>query len=337
MKHLGIDVHLKSTEICELSEKGKVLGRARIPTTESGLRIYFGRRRRRRVVMECSGSTPWIFRLLKQLGHDVVVVDPRKIRLIAESTLKCDRVDAEILARLSRFDEALLQPVYQRSYAAQELRTRLKVRQSLVRSRAKLVTTIRGSLRAHGYRLGSCATRSFVARWATLKVEASLGQALDPLVETIAELTDRITALERELHAEAKSDELPVRLQEIPGVGPLVALSFVAWVDRPERFATSRAVGASLGLRPILRASGDRVYQGRITRHGDIEMRWLLVQAAHASFLAKRDSALKRWSEQLERRVGKAKAAVALARKLAVVMHRMWITGEHYRPFPQAA
>ena len=335
MKHLGIDVHLKSTEICELSAKGKVLDRSRVPTTESGLRSYFGRRKRRRVVMECSGSTPWVYRLLKELGHEVVVVDPRKIRLIAESTLKCDRVDAEILARLSRFDEGLLQPVYQRSYAAQEMRTRLKVRQSLVRSRAKLVTTIRGSLRAHGYRLGSCATKAFVARWATVEVEESLRQSLDPLVETIGELTDRITGLERELYADAKSDELPLRLQEIPGVGPLVALSFIAWVDRPERFATSRAVGASLGLRPILRASGDRVYRGRITRQGDVEMRWLLVQAAHASFLAKRDTALKRWSEQLECRVGKAKAAVGLARKLGVVMHRMWITGEGYEPFPQ--
>jgi len=121
MKHLGIDVHLRSTEVCELSEKGKVLERCRIPTTESGLRSYFGRRKRRRIVMECSGSTPWIYRLLRSLGHDVVVVDPRKIRLIAESTLKCDRVDAKILARLSRFDETLLQPVNQRSYAAQEL------------------------------------------------------------------------------------------------------------------------------------------------------------------------------------------------------------------------
>jgi len=237
--------HLRSTEICELSEKGKVLERTQVPTTESGLRSYFGRRRRRRIVMECGGSTPWTYRLLTELGHEVVVVDARKIRLIAESTLKCDRVDAEILAGLSRLDPALLQPVYQRSYAAQELRTRLKVRQSLVRSRAKLITTIRGSLRAHGYRLGSCATRSFVARWATVEVEESLGQALDPLVETIAELSARIEGLDRELRAEARSEELPVRLQEIPRVGPLVALSFIAWVDRPERFSTSRAVGPS--------------------------------------------------------------------------------------------
>ena len=162
-------------------------------------------------------------------------------------------------------------------------------------------------------------------------------QLLDPLVEPIAELTDRITSLECELYAEAKSDELPLRLQDIPGVGPRVALSFVAWVDRPERFATSRAVGASLGLRPILRASRDRVYRGRITRHGDVEMRWLLVQAAHASFLTKRDSALKRWSEQLASRVGKAKAAIGVARKLAILMHRMWTTGESYSPFPEAA
>ena len=127
MKHLGIDVHLKSMEICELSEAGNVVRRDRIATTETSLRRYFGRRKTRQIVMEFGASTLWLYRLLRELGHEVLVVDPRRIRLIAQSTLKSDRLDAEILARLSRFDRALLRPAYQRSYEAQEVRTRLKV------------------------------------------------------------------------------------------------------------------------------------------------------------------------------------------------------------------
>ena len=337
MKYLGIDVHLKSTEVCELCDQGEVVRRDRVATTATGYRRFFGRCRPRKIVMESGPSTPWVYRLLTELGHEVLVLDPRKIRLIAESTLKCDRTDAETLARLCRMDEALLQPVYQRRYISQELRTRLKARQSLVRARAKLMTTVRGCLRAHGYRMRSCAAKGFVAAWAETPVLAGLRDALDPLIETISGLTDQILALEQSLYAEAKDDELLERLQEVPGVGPLVALAFSGWVDQPERFETSRDVGASLGLRPRLRSSGTRIYRGKITRTGDSEMRWLLVQGAHASFLSKRDTALKRWSTRLEKRVGKPKAVVATARKMAVLMHRMWVTGAHYEPFPQTS
>lgn len=156
-------------------------------------------------------------------------------------------------------------------------------------------------------------------------------------METIAELTARIGQVERELKEEANSDELMIRLQEVPGVGPLVCLAFVAWTDRPERFGRSRDVGACLGLRPKVRDSGDRQRRGPITRQGDPQMRWLLVQAAHASLRSLKDSALKRWAQRLEQRVGKRKAVVALARKIAVLLHRLWITGDSYKPFPTAA
>jgi transposase len=278
-----------------------------------------------------------VARVLEGQGHEVVVVNSRRVRLIAESTLKCDRVDAEILARLSRLDPELVRPVYQRSPAAQQLRTRLRVRSSLVRARAALIHSVRGTLRSQGYRLTSCPTKSFVARWGELKLKRELRQVLDPLAETIAELTARIEALERELVAEAHGDDLVQRLQGIPGVGPLVGLAFVGWVDRPERFRRSRDVGACLGLRPRVRDSGERERRGAITREGDSEMRRLLVQAAHAALHAKRDSALKRWAERLVRRLGKSKAVVALARKIAVLLHHLWVSGEDYQAFPKAA
>lgn len=146
----------------------------------------------------------------------------------------------------------------------------------------------------------------------------------------IGEVSERIEVLERQLVEASRSDELLERLQEVPGVGPLVSLAFLGWVDRADRFEKSRDVGACLGLRPSLRESGGDSGEVR-SREGDREMRWLLVQAPHAALAVRRDSALKRWGEALVARAGKKKAVVALARKLGVLMHRLWVTGDSYQ------
>ena len=216
------------------------------------------------------------------------------------------------------------------------MRTQLRVRSSLVQARTALINQVRGTFRAHGVPLGSCATQAFEVRWAAHRIPRALRDLLEPLAGAIGELTERIEALDKQLVELSRSDELLERLQEVPGVGPLVSLSFVGWVDRAERFATSRDVGACLGLRPKLRESGGKGHAGSITREGDNEMRWLLVQAAHAALAVRRDSALKRWAELLVQRIGKRKTVVALARKLGVLLHRLWVSGESYRPFPQA-
>jgi transposase len=337
MEHLGIDVHSKYSEVCGVSEAGEVTVRRRITTTETGLRRFFGSRERSKVTLESGPVTPWVYRLLCKLGHEVTVVNPRRVRLIAESTLKTDRIDAEILARLSRLDLELLRPVYQRTREAQELRTRLRVRTSLVKTRTSLINAVRGTLRAQGYRVPSCTADSFVTRHAAIDLPATLAEALEPLVTTIGELTERILRLKEKLVAESKSDELLIRLQTVPGAGPLVSLAYVGWMDRPDRFRKSRDVGACLGLRPSLRSSGGHEIRGRITREGDTEMRRLLVQAAHAALNCRTDSSLKRWAEGLVERLGKGKAVVALARKIGVLLHRLWVTGESFRAFPQAA
>ncbi len=337
MRHCGIDVHLKTSDLCVLSSAGKVLGRERFASTQAGFRKQFEGVARMRVVMESGGSTPWIYRLLCELGHEVVVVNPRRLRLIAESTLKSDRIDAEILARLSRFDLELLRPVYQRRPAGQALRTKIRVRSTLVRTRVALINQIKGTLRSQGVRFSSTTASSFVAKWGQAKIPRAMRTLLEPLVGAIGELTDRIEAVQSELVALSHSDELLERLQEVPGVGPLVSVSFLAWVDRVDRFKNSRDVGACLGLRPAVRGSGGSIHSGHISREGDKEMRWLLVQAAHAALAVHRDSALKRWGERLANQAGKKKAIVAMARKLAVLLHRMWVTGESYKPFPATA
>lgn len=337
MDYFGIDLHQKHSEICGMDGEGRVKYQERVATTEAALRRVFGRRKCSRVVIESGCQTPWAARLVQSMGHEVVIVNPRRVRLIAESTLKTDRIDAEILAWLGRQEETLLRPVYQRSEGASDLRTRLRVRTSLVRARTALINNVRGTLRSRGYRMGSCLAERFAARFYELKLEPQLRQMLDPLAETIAELSLRIEKLEADLVEEASADELLLRLQEVPGVGPLVCLAFIGWVDRPERFPRSRDVGACLGLRPKVRDSGERQWHGGITREGDAEMRRLLVQAAHAALNCRRDSALKRWAEQLAERIGKRKAVVALARKLAVLMHRLWVTGRSYQPLPKVA
>lgn len=157
------------------------------------------------------------------------------------------------------------------------------------------------------------------------------------MVGAIGELTERILGLEEQLVELSHSDELLERFQEAPGIGPLVSLAYVGWMDRADRFMRSRDVGACLGLRPKLRESGGSSHRGSITREGDKEMRWLLVQAAHGALAVHRDSALKRWGEALVKKAGKRKAVVAVARKLAVMLHRMWTTGESYQPFPRTA
>jgi len=338
MIHVGIDVHVKYSQICEISARGRLLSEDRIPTTEAGLRRRFARRDPARILLEAGGSTAWVRRLLQELGHVVVVVHPRQVKLIAQSTLKTDRIDAEILARLSRFDAALLSPVYQRSEAAQLLRTQLGVRSSLVKTRTRLINMVRGTLRAHGHRMGSCTAESFVARFYQIQdLDPDLAAILDPLLETLHEVSQRLRGIDQELVETTRQDELPLRLQTVPGVGPIVSLAFIAWMDRPERFADSRDVGACLGLRPQVRESGGRTWRGRITREGDREMRRLLVQAAHAALSCRQESTLKRWAESLAERSGRKKATVALARKIAVLLHRLWITGESFRAFPQPA
>lgn len=338
MAYFGIDLHSKHSEVCGLSETGEKVMERRVSTTESGLRRIFAGRARSRVVIEASGAAPWVRRLLRQMGHEVVVVNPRRVRLIAESTLKSDRVDAEVLARLGRLgDDFFLRPVYQRSRAAQLLRTRLRARSNLVKLRTALINSVRGSLRAHGYRMTGCTARTFAVRFGELDLAEDLLEALEPLVETIVELTARIDRLEAELVEESRADELLARLQEVPGVGPMVSLAFVSWMDRPQRFRRSREVGACLGLRPRVRDSAGVQRRGSITREGDVEMRRLLVQAAHCAMRCRRDTALKRWAEQLAERAGKKKAVVALARKIAVLLHHLWVTGARYQPFPAPA
>ena len=306
---------------------------SRVGTSVKALERFFGRDRLR-VVMEAGGSSPWVSRLLESLGHEVVVCSPRRVRLIAESKLKNDRIDAEVLARLVRLDPEFLKPIRHRSEQAQLLRSNLKVRSAMVEARTKWINTIRGLLRGFGYKVSGKAPHTFVQRVDRMKLPGELRAVIEPLLEQLDLLTGEIERRNEQLEEMVKDLPEVGHLREIPGVGPVVATYFVLTIDDPDRFRNSRDVASFFGLRPSMRESASVTHFGRITREGDPEMRRLLVQAAHGCLRTRADSELKNWALALAERRGKGKAVVALARKLAVLMHHLWVTGEVYQAFP---
>ncbi len=334
MEHCGIDLHQKSSQVTVVDAEGEVLERATIPTTRVGLERWFGRRERMRILVEASGSSPWVVRLLRELGHEVDVIDPRRVRMIAESTLKTDRIDADTLAELARLRMKLRTLVWQRSEATQRQRGHLRVRRALVETRAGFIVTIRGLLRSFGVRVASCRSDRFAARCQATAIPPELAEVITPLLAAIRDLDARIATMDAVVEQVGHGYPAVNSFQDIPGVGPVVALAYVLSLEDPSRFRRSRDVPGYLGLRPTLRSSSEVIRQGRITKEGDSDVRRLLVQAAHAHLRSHVDTALKRWAEGLIPRIGKRKAIVALARKLAVLMHRLWITGEVYQPFP---
>jgi len=337
MDYCGIDLHQDKTYVCILDEEGDVMERTTVRTTRRALSKYFNARERMRVVMEAGGSSPWVSRLVERCGHEVIVCSTRRVRLIAESTLKTDDVDAEVLARLVRIDPGFLGSVTHRSEEAQRLRSKLTVRTSLVETRKKWINAVKGILRGEGYRVAGGAPRTFPQGLAKLELPAQLREGIEPLLRQLDLVTAEIEGVEENLKLVA--DDLPVvaHLRRIPGVGLIVALYYVLTIDDPERFRESRDVAAYFGLRPTMRSSGKVSYFGRITREGDSEMRRLLVQAAHGLLRTRARSHLKDWALKPAARRGKGKAVVALARKLAVLMHRLWVTGEVFQPYPEKA
>jgi len=335
MEYCGTDVHQNFTEVCILDEDGVVRERSRIRSSRRGLERYFSSKPSLKVVLEAGGSSPWVSRLIADCGHDVTVCSPRRVRLIAESTLKNDEIDAEVLARLVRIDPGFLGSVRHRSEEAQILRSKLIVRSSLVEARTKWTNTVKGILRALGFRVPSGAPKTFSNRARSVKLPADVAVAIEPLLRQLEQVSDEIARCEEELKALASTMPEVVHLQSIPGVGLITSLYFVLTVEDPDRFQHSRDIAAFFGLRPTMRASGDVSTYGRITKQGDPEMRRLLIQAARGLMRTRARCYLQDWALKLKGRRGDAKAIVALARKMAVLMHHLWVTGEAFEPYPQ--
>jgi transposase len=333
---IGLDLGDKMSQTYELGANGVCLGQSSVATTRVALTRYFGKRAPCRVVMEAGTHSPWIARLLEEMGHEVVVANPTEVFGGRRRKKKNDLLDAEFLARQGRADPSLLFPVRHRSERAQEDLALLKARDQVVRLRTDTINHVRGTVKSIGHRLPGCSADTF-AKAMVPHVPAVLEAAVLPLLQLIASFTAQIRMYDRQI-AQLIRERYPVaqRLQQPAGVGPITALTFVLLVDDPRRFVCSRSVGAYFGLVPRLDRSSDSNPQLRITKAGDAFGRRLLVGAAQyilGPFGP--DCDLRRHGERIAASGGKnakKRAVVAVARKLSVLLHHLWITETVYDP-----
>jgi transposase len=322
------------------TQSGEIVEEGRLRTTPEALRRRFASERPMRIAIETGTHSPWASRVLEECGHEVLVANARKLRLIYANKRKTDEIDAENLARLARVDPKLLYPLKHRGEDSQAHMAIVRSRQALVDCRTQLVNHVRGAVKSFGARLPKCPARSFHKR-AKEHIPEALLPALGPILEQIGSLTERIREYERQLETISKEHYPETQLlRQVEGIGPLTALAFVLTLEDPYRFEKSRSVGAYLGLVPATDQSGDRDPQKRISKEGDEMLRKLLVGSAHyilGPFGS--DSDLRRHGEKIASRGGKnskKRAAVAVARKLAVLLHSLWVSGEVYEPLRNA-
>jgi transposase len=331
----GVDLGDKKSQICLCSAEGEVLLEAKISTTRAGLARQFQSCGAMRIALETGTHSPWVSRLLEQWGHEVIVANPRKVRLIGNSRRKNDRLDARSLADLASVRPRLLFPIEHVSAQAQADRGVLRARDALVRARSGLINHARGVVKAEGSRLPSCSAESF-ARKAKEAVPESLAPALLPLLEQIALVSTAIRSYDQQI-AELLRTRYPQtqKLRRIRGVGPITALAYVLCLGDPRRFRKSRQVGAFFGIVPAQRDSGQSTPQLRISKEGNPYVRRLLVQCAQ--YILGRfgeDSDLRRFGQRIAVSGGKSakkRAIIAVARKLSVVMHRLLVSEQPYQ------
>ena len=333
---LGIDLGDRRSSYCLVAASGEMLDESSVATTREALWALFQAKESCRVVLEACGHVHWIAQLASEAGHDVVVANPRELRLISQGGRKNDRNDARTLARLGRVDVELLRPVKLRGPNCRASRSILHARDLLVRTRAKLVNFVRGQIKTFGGRVPSCSTSAFRNK-AVEYVPAPIRAVVTPMLETLEHLETRIRDFDREIErlCEEQHPETGV-LRQMKGVGPVLALAYVATIEDPARFASSRTVGNYVGLAPAQYASGAKTPELRISKRGDGFLRRLLVNAA-AYILGPfgEDSDLRRYGGRIAHsgsQRDKARARIAVARKLACLLHHLWRTGSVWDP-----
>jgi transposase len=333
---IGLDLGDRSSYYCVLDQAGRVVLENKVSTTPKSLQAAFGGMPRSRIALETGMHSPWVSRLLTELGHETIVAHARNVRLIGESRKKDDRLDAQTLARLARIDPQLLSPVKHRSARAQADLTVIRARAGLVRARTALVNTARGLTKSYGERLRGCNPRNLNVEKAR-ELSPELQAALSPLLTGIEALSERIRDYNQRIEQLAK-ERYPrtALLKQVKGVGTLIALTYMLTLEDAQRFRKSRDVGCYLGLQPGRRNSGQSQPQMHISKEGDPYLRTLLVQGAqHILGPFGADSDLRRWGLKLAERGGrngKKRAVIAVARKLAILLHRLWVSGEVYEP-----
>lgn len=333
---VGIDLGDKVSRYCIVDRNGDVVEEGSFRNQAGSIEKHFAGEPRR-IALEAGAQSAWISRELQRLGNEVIVANPRELKWITSSDTKNDPVDARKLALLARADARLLSPVEHRSAEQQAELAVIRARDAILRARTLLINSARSIAKGFGLRLPKSITGTFGER-AIDALPEFLCTALAGVLEQIDAISRVIADYDRQIAGLAEGHPELERLESIPGVGRLTAMTFVLTLGRAERFGHSRDVAGFLGLRPKQRQSGARDPQLGISKSGDPYMRKLLVQCSH-HILGHygKDSALRQWGLAKGEGGNKAtlRAIVAVARKLSVLLHRLWVSGEFYKPFPK--
>jgi len=330
----GLDVSVKDTSVCIVDDTGKITREVRVASEPDALLAVLTNRsyRFKRIGLEAGPLSQWLFSALAEAGLSVICVETRHMRAVLKAQInKTDRNDARGIAQMMRV--GLYRPVHVKTLRSQKLRMLLTHRKLLQSKAIAVENDLRATLRNFGLKVGMVGTARFEARIKELVENvADLVVLVEPLLVVRRTLREQIGVLHRRLLAIVRDDAACRRLMTVPGVGPVVALTYRATVDVPARFRKSKSVGAVFGLTCSRDQSGERDRPGAISRCGDEMMRAMLYEAAQAMLLrSTKWSWLKAWAMQIAKRRGMKRAIVALARRLAVIMHRIWVDGTEFR------
>jgi transposase len=324
MVYGAIDLHLRYSQIRIIDAEGRVVRECRVRTAREVLVEAFAGFGSMRVLVESATESEWVAQSLEAVGHTVVVADPNYLPMYGERQrkVKTDRRDVVALAEANR--RGWYRPAHRTSAAQWEVRQLLRSRRHLVRMRSGTMSVVRALLKQSGYRLRPGSPERAPERLAELTLPAALGETIAPLRRTVETLNEEIAVLDARCDTLAQADAVVQRLQTVPGVGPVVALTFRAHVDTVSRFASASQVSAAMGLVPREDSSAERRHRGHITKAGPSELRSLLVQAAWACWRSKGSGSLHAWVEAVAARRGRRIAVVGLARRLSRILYALW-------------
>jgi transposase len=334
MEHFaGLDVSVKETSVCIVDDTGKIAREVKVSSEPKALLSVLKNPayRFKRIGLEAGPLSQWLFSALGEANLPVICVETRHMRAVLQAQInKTDRNDARGIAQMMRV--GLYRPVHVKTLRSQKLRMLLTHRKLLQSKAIAVENDLRGTLRNFGLKVGMAGATKFEGRIKELIENLpDLAVLVEPLLVVRRVLREQIGVLHRRLLAVVRDDDVCRRLMTTPGVGPVVALTYRATVDVPARFRRSKSVGAVFGLTSAKYQSGEIDRSGRISRCGDEMMRVMLYEAAQSMLRSKKWSWLKAWAMQIARRRGMKKAIVALARRLAVIMHRIWVDGTEFR------
>ncbi len=325
---------LERSRVCVVDATGRIVREAKVPSEPEALVAFLQELgvRLERVGLEAGPLSQWLHAGLAAAGVPAVLIETRHVRAALKAmTMKTDRNDARGIAQLMRL--GWFRPVHAKTLVAQEIPALLTARRQLLAKLGDIEASLRGLLRGFGLKVGRIGRAGFAGRVRELAAgQALLERVVEPMLRVREALATEFASLHRQVLAIVREDAVCRRLMTVPGVGPAVALTYVTAVDDPARFKKSKGLGAHFGLVPRKYQSGEVDYSGRISKVGDAMVRSALYEAAHVMLTrAVRWSSLKAWALRLAARAGMRKAKVALARKLAVILHRMWVDGTSFR------